>query len=656
MSYISGLIYCICVISIPSPVLVSGMKIIFEFTLLKKFYVKAYYSLIFLFSFIACPVVAQNLFPENGFLYDDSDIPRIDITIDPAYLDEILEPGNEESDYEYPATFKITRGTEVDTEDNIGFRLRGNTSRYSAKKSFKVSMNTFNPGNTFKGVEKINLNGEHNDPSISRTKISWELFRDAGVPAPRANHVELYINGEYRGLYMNVEHIDEEFVDLRFGNNDGNLYKCLWPADLVYLGSDPDLYKYLNNDRRAYELKRNEELDDYSDLSNFIDILNNTDPSQFPEYLEPVFNVNSYLKNLVVEILIGHWDAYSYNKNNYYLYKNESTGKFEFIPYDPDNTFGIDWFNVDWSERDIYNWSNPDESRPLTEQILDNQTYRDRISFYMKRFLDQYFNEEYLYPLIDDLRDKIAPFTLEDIYRTFDYGYDYDAFYNSFESAAGAHVKYGIKPFIEKRRQTALQQLEQVNVAPIISTIQHNSPVMNEDIIITALVEDEEMPNQVIIYYSAGGTWSSLDMQAIGTETYRAIIPGISWAGTVNYYIEATDNLEQFTREPYSGDYVLEVSEPLYLPEQNYHSQFSIYPNPSHSWFEINFSGESGSFDYCLMDLTGKIILTDNAKESVIRIHPQTENIDRGMYIIKIHLRNERGEIVGIETRKIIIN
>ncbi len=44
-----------------------------------------------------------------------------------------------------------------ETVDSIGFRLRGNTSRDSAKKSFKVSFNTFIQGREFYAVDKLNL-------------------------------------------------------------------------------------------------------------------------------------------------------------------------------------------------------------------------------------------------------------------------------------------------------------------------------------------------------------------------------------------------------------------------------------------------------------------------------------------------------------------
>ena len=62
------------------------------------------------------------------------EISDIFITIEADSLDLILATGNEESDHEYPATFIFHNSFAHDTVANVGFRLRGNTSRYSQKK------------------------------------------------------------------------------------------------------------------------------------------------------------------------------------------------------------------------------------------------------------------------------------------------------------------------------------------------------------------------------------------------------------------------------------------------------------------------------------------------------------------------------------------
>ncbi|MDP4743113.1 MAG: CotH kinase family protein, partial [Schleiferiaceae bacterium] len=103
----------------------------------------------------------------------------------------------------------------------------GNTSRNSGKKSFKISFNSFQSGARWEGLKDLNLNSEHNDPSISRARIGWHLLSDLGLAASRVSPVRLYINGDFYGLYANVEHINDDYVERRYGGKAGNLYKCL---------------------------------------------------------------------------------------------------------------------------------------------------------------------------------------------------------------------------------------------------------------------------------------------------------------------------------------------------------------------------------------------------------------------------------------------
>lgn len=594
---------------------------------------------------------AQEWFPENGPLFDNSSLARVDITIHPDSLAMILAEGNEQSDHEYMATFTFTRGNYSESIDSIGFRLRGNTSRYSAKKSFKVSLNTFIRGQKFHGVEKINLNGEHNDPSMSRALLSWYLFREAGVPGSRASHIRLYINGAYRGLYINVEHVDEEFVDLRFGNNNGNLYKCLWPADLVYWGSDPDKYKQENDGRRAYELKINEETDDYSDLAHFIGILNNTTPDIFPLEMNRVFNINSYLKYLAVEILAGHWDAYSYNKNNYYLYFNEGTRKFEFIPYDPDNTFGISWFDDDWTTRNIYDWSKHGEPRPLTERILQYQVYRDRFSFYMDRLLAATYSNAHLDPWLDSAREQIVGAAADDLYRTLDYGYTYQDFYNSFEVAAGAHVRKGIKPFIGTRSSSALDQLDLRPVDPIITLLYVSQPVLSENAEVQFLVEDDGEITDVNAFFSSGDAFSERPLARLNDGVYRAIHPGLSSDGVVRFYLEATDDEMNTSRDPEAGWYAIHYGITSDgTRKTGAVGQTRVFPNPATEFIQVAFTDAAGlpvaQTTYHIFDASGRMLMKGRLNAVTGRIELPGELHD-GLYLLELTGPDHTGQTVS---------
>ncbi|MBN1198531.1 MAG: CotH kinase family protein [Bacteroidales bacterium] len=510
-----------------------------------------------------CGVRAQPFFPDPGMVFIPDLIPRIDILIHPDSLALIYQ--FPESDHEYPATFGFDNGIVHDTMHSIGFRLRGNTSRWAAKKSFKVSFNSFVSGRKYYGLEKMNLNGEHNDPSVIRSRLCWDLLRDMDVPAPRSNHVEVYINNSYYGLYIQVEHIDEEFVLNRFGNNDGNLYKCLWPADLVYLGPDPDLYKLELNGRRVYELKTNEGLDDYTDLVHFIDVVNNTPLQELPCALEEIFNVYDFLKVMAADVATADWDGYAYNKNNFYLYRNTQTNRFEYIPYDLDNTFGIDWSGIDWSSRNIYSWGHPDEPRPLFERMMQIQRYRDVYSYYLNIITGQMMDSTVFFSSTDEIRDMIYPFVADDPYYPQDYGYTPADFLNSYSQALGAHVPVGLKPYVARRNGATLSQIILNNIAPLLNYLTHTAPVLNQEIWFCIFAADDTGLQEVVLQITpSGGTTQYIDMADDGEHHDREA--GDGYFGASAGIFEDPVNLEiQLSAMDGMGQSALYTCDPVLL-------------------------------------------------------------------------------------------
>ncbi len=496
------------------------------------------YGCILFFLGIAPVLRAQPAFPGNGQLYVDTVVPAVFITIPPDTLAWIY--ANPNSDREFRATFVFDNGTVRDTVDQVGFRLRGNTSRQSRKKSFKISFNTFAEGRKYQGVEKMNLNGEHNDPTVMRSKIMWDILRKWEIPAPRANHVRVFINGSYYGLYLNVEHIDEEFVKSRFGNKDGNLYKCLYPADLAYRGASGDSYKVWTGSRWVYELTTNEEENDFSDLAQFIGVLHNVPDATLPCDIDRVFNLPDYLKTLTVQIFCGDWDGYVYNKNNFYLYHNTLTGRFEYIPYDVDNTFGIDWSGIDWANRNIYEWQpGGDQQRPLYDRIINNPVLRKQFSFYAGQLIDKVLDIDSLEQAIEVRKEMISQYVAVDPFYPQDYGYDHTDFLSSFVSATGAHDKWGLYPYIEARSVSMADQTEPGSPEPVIKYVtcvrKAGLPIH-----VSAVVEAAESPVAVTLLYSvAGGPFQQAAMTVDAGGRYSADVSGISDRDEVSCQVNA---------------------------------------------------------------------------------------------------------------------
>ena len=331
---------------------------------------------------------------EHVFLEDE--ITFIYVTMDPADLQDML---NDPYSDEYKlCSVHIVNSVIDETLDNVAIRPRGNTSRDAIKKSWKLKFNEFVPDRKFHGLEKINVNGEHNDVSIIRSKLAWDVFKEMGVPSPRASHVQFKINDGalVEGMHINVEQIDDEFVQVWFGNNDGNLYKCLYKnerADLRYVSpGTPETYQNLG-DGLTYQEEINEDSPDYTDLANFIDFINNTDDATFAAGIVGWFSVDNFLRAMAVDVCVGQWDNYWYGANNYFLYHNEDTDRFEYIPYDYDNTYGVDFFGIDWANRSYDTWGNGGygssggELPPLIDRILNIPAYEAQYRRYLRELV-----------------------------------------------------------------------------------------------------------------------------------------------------------------------------------------------------------------------------------------------------------------------------
>ena len=429
------------------------------------------------FNKIFCFVLLSYLIhgDDSWKIYDDSEIATINIYIGQDKLDWMYD--NVYSDSLHVASFSFQNAQINQSLDSIGFRLRGNTSRNAEKKSFKVDFNHFKSGRKFFDVEKLNLNGEHNDPSIVRSKISWDLYQDIGMVASRAAHAELYINDEYYGLYLSVEHIDDSFIDRNYTDASGNLWKCIWPADLTYRGNDAEDYEPYWGDSRPYELMTNKDIYDYSKLARLIKIID-----QEPDSLEFVLSIKEALQYLAMNILTGSWDDYRSNINNFYLYHEPDEDIFHWIPFDYDNTFGVDWFGIDWSIVDPYEYELiNDGPRPLTDLLFSEIRYRNLFTHFLYFYNTILFSDTVVtyQPVssieyrLETLKENNYTSALNDLYRTYDYGFSIQDYENSFGfSFENQHIKHGIMEFISSRKTSLNSQLFYIGSEPVIYEVE----------------------------------------------------------------------------------------------------------------------------------------------------------------------------------------
>lgn len=423
-----------------------------------------FYFWVFVWIGFSMPAFSQNaVFPFPGTLYDNA-LHEIRLNLSSDSLQALLKQENRWTNHRYPVQIIYDN---KDTLSSCGIRIRGNTSRNAKRLSFRIDVDAFDDLD-FQGIKTFSLKGEQNDPSLLREWICSQVFLRAGVPGYRVNPVKFFLNNVYQGVYMQVEHIGKTFLDSRLGDKNGNLFKCTWPAELNYLGTNENAYKGVINpsplNERAYELQTNESEDDYSMLVNLITLVNSTPSNELEQKLTKFFEVDSYLSVLALEVLLGHWDNYYFNKNNYYLYFHSINARGNYYTYDMDNTLGIEWSVPDIASRNINNWGNPSWSKaPLTNKILSVPVFKDAYNRKVKWLCENVFNES-LFPMIDSMKVLLTQAVQTDPFftgqRESDYGFDFADWNQSFTGSLGGHVKNGIKPYITQRKNSALAQVK----------------------------------------------------------------------------------------------------------------------------------------------------------------------------------------------------
>ena len=343
-----------------------------------------------------------------------------------------------------------------ETMKDIGIRLKGSGGRIQRKKGFKLSFTSFgNSGRRFYGLRRIGFKGQQESLTGVKSLITSELYRSMSVPVQRGSFAKIYINGIYYGVYWMCEELEKSFIASRYKGSKGNLYRC-FIAGFEYLGDDQNEYKKLNlsfggKTRKFYEKKLGN-VEDYSDLVHFIKILNKTSDEDFPKEIKKIFEVENYLRQLVVEISTGNFDAYTVNHNNYMIYNDSKTKKFNFISYD----FDLVLWGQNLSMVDVYEWHifrvpfPPFELKdsPLTARILKIPEFRRRFTKLFSSFLKNVFDPKKV--IIQRLR-RISEMLKRDVEKDMFYPLDYFAEERNVQN---------VEQFIESRYKYAMTQLD----------------------------------------------------------------------------------------------------------------------------------------------------------------------------------------------------
>ncbi|MBK8497578.1 MAG: CotH kinase family protein [Flavobacteriales bacterium] len=404
------------------------------------------------------PGVASAQAPSDS-LFNTDQVIDIQLTFaQPSYWDSLIAYYNEGLERQLLASVVLSDATGTYAYDSVGVRFKGNSSYgLPVKKSMKIDFNEYVNGQKYHGMKKLNLNNGFNDPTLLREKIFFDFCLDQGVLAPRAIFGNITINGSLLGFYGVVEQVDKEFLDRWIDDQRGNLFKAgdqfgggsggTTAADLAWHGSSQAGYT------ARYELKTNEAEDDWGDLIDLIDVINNSTTNQVEATLPGLWEWQPVLRSLAIDNLFANLDSYINSARNYYVYHDSTTLKWNWIKWDANEAFG----RYSGGQSNLVNLA-PNyvaNTRPLMTKIMSTP------SFYQAYLVEycaawEVFTNLLLDPRIDELAAMIQPHVFADPikqYTNAQFTTNLTSNITTTGGPGGTQTIYGLKSFIDVRRQ-----------------------------------------------------------------------------------------------------------------------------------------------------------------------------------------------------------
>ncbi len=351
------------------------------------------------------------------YLFNINSLPEITISVTEKDWNTYLSNFDkwENNGLYVPAAFAFRKGAHEFHRDSVGLRPRGNTSRRRPEGNngdrhrdgaqwrhahFGICFTEYETGERFFGCDRLILKWHKDDAAYCREVYCYDLFHRFGVwSAPYASYCRLsvYIKGDakavYMGVYAMIENPRKGWLDDRMKSgyipdNQGNMWKASWGADLSNTDKSrmgiADDYGQKNY---AYALKTNKKqlFQAQQELADFITGMTplKSGSAELKTWLEQHIDVDLFLRAYAVNVMVGMWDDYWINQNNYFFYF-DSNHRFYFIPFDYDNTLGTSGMGVNPGTQDMLHWGSLNGDRILMRKVMSIPEFQERYKGYIR--------------------------------------------------------------------------------------------------------------------------------------------------------------------------------------------------------------------------------------------------------------------------------
>ena len=347
--------------------------------------------------------------------------------------------------------------------ENVAIRFKGNSSSAPAqhhKRSFLIKFDEYENDQRFLGLRRVSFDNGVQFGSVFSEPIITEILRDQGITTQRCNYAKLFLNDEYLGVYVNVERIDQSFIERHLPDVNGLLFKVDEGgpgANLQFLGDDLSAYQQaFEPETKSAKAKKGRQ-----QLVEFIRMFNQSTDADFAPNLDSKMALDDFLRVTAVMLLSGAFDQLTgWHPHNYYLYRDEKQGRWQYLPWDLDVgfcevAFGQIRVLADWNAA----WPVAGQiPNPLLDRIVADPALLKRYRETARIILDKYFEPERLCAIIDAKYElikedlKADPFPHRRVTNPEDRSYD--------------DIVASMKTFVRKRHATAHQQLENPGKRP----------------------------------------------------------------------------------------------------------------------------------------------------------------------------------------------
>ena len=275
----------------------------------------------------------------------------------------------------------------------VGLRKKGFIgSLSSTRPSLKIRLNHIDKEGGIEGLTNLTLNNNKQDTSLMSQFVGYALFNAIGSPAPRCAYAKVTVNGENLGIYSHVETFRRPLLKRAFGNSNGPLYE----------GTVVDFYENWEN---SFEHKRGDDARGRAHINALIDVL--ADPKTAEVDIGELVDLDSFYRFWAIEGLVGFWDGYSGNKNNFFAYLNPEDNKFYFLPWGMDSIF------TKMSKLEFMN----DRRAPISVKtqgliaykLYQFETGRQRYAEVLTEILDNHWNTSELLATLDKAAVMVEP-------------------------------------------------------------------------------------------------------------------------------------------------------------------------------------------------------------------------------------------------------